>query len=378
MAIQITFFDYLAIADRERIHTQMLAWLFSDYCEALSQSQKRQLYRKLVNKPDDLPPDTKFSTQTEYQSIDLIIIAGNDCCVIENKLKSTQHSNQLERYQKEIQEDARFKGKNTVYCFLTLVGEEVQSLVWQSIEYENFFNALREVMSNNAASQENQKHTIILQEYIATLGNLIQAKNQYFNPEFRESFYTTSHSEEVSQYIRNNKLEMILEIAFWSHITTLLGEQSIIDKFIAETHKNSLLDIRLCQFSLPSQNGETNKFYGGIQFQSNTAKINIAAVEYNKSEPNWLPKEVVCWFENNKDSNYKRVNKPKPKGKSFLSMSKKLPLNQQILSLTEEEIVNILSDEINIAKEKLNKFFIDYLKVNSPFDTESGLRMLAD
>lgn len=42
-----TFFDFLSVAQPERIHNQMLIWLLSPECEAITHTQKIQMFNRL-------------------------------------------------------------------------------------------------------------------------------------------------------------------------------------------------------------------------------------------------------------------------------------------------------------------------------------------
>ena len=97
-----TLFEMLAIADQERIHTQIIAWLLTPEHFALSEINQSKLIESLFGLsiyPDEI---SKVKIITELNSLDFVLIHGNDLIVVENKLKSKQGEDQLSRYNKVI------------------------------------------------------------------------------------------------------------------------------------------------------------------------------------------------------------------------------------------------------------------------------------
>ena len=132
-----SFFDKIGIADMEKVHSAVIGWLFSDECCALNKQQKSELLCSLFNvRP--VQSFNSFEVKVEYHDIDILIITDNNTCwVIENKVKSSQHSNQLDKYYdiikgnpvkigRENQSIQDYMHLKAYYCFLTLVGEKPQ------------------------------------------------------------------------------------------------------------------------------------------------------------------------------------------------------------------------------------------------------------
>lgn len=90
-----SFFDKIGVADMEKVHSAVIGWIFSDECKALTNQQKSELLCSLFHV---MPSQTfnSFVVEVEHHDIDILIITDNDTCwVIENKVKSSQHSNYL-------------------------------------------------------------------------------------------------------------------------------------------------------------------------------------------------------------------------------------------------------------------------------------------
>jgi hypothetical protein len=138
-----SFFDKIGIADMEKVHSAVIGWIFSDDCNALNKQQKSNLLCSMFG----IRPGQTFSSfevKVEHHDIDVLIITDNNICwVIENKIKSSQHSNQLDKYYKiingepvrigrKIQSIQDYKHLKSHFCFLTLVNEKPQCInkVW--------------------------------------------------------------------------------------------------------------------------------------------------------------------------------------------------------------------------------------------------------
>lgn len=176
-----SFFDKIGVADMEKVHSAVIGWMFSDDCCALNKQQKSELLCSLFHV---MPSQTfnSFVVEVEHHDIDVLIITDNNTCwVIENKIKSSQHSNQLDKYydiingipvkigrKTHIIED--YKALNKHFCYLTLVNEQPQCInnVWVNTTYKSFSTALNSVLSNDNRNSD----YIILKEYLCYISNL--------------------------------------------------------------------------------------------------------------------------------------------------------------------------------------------------------------
>lgn len=185
-----SFFDKIGVADMEKVHSAVIGWMFSDDCCALNKQQKSELLCSLFN-VRSVQAFNSFEVKVEHHDIDILIITGNDTCwVIENKVKSSQHSNQLDKYydiingipvkigrKTHIIED--YKALNKHFCYLTLVNEQPQCInnVWVNTTYKDFSKALKD-----ALFIVNQNYDyIILKEYLCCITNLAKALDDFIN-----------------------------------------------------------------------------------------------------------------------------------------------------------------------------------------------------
>ncbi|MBM3186867.1 MAG: PD-(D/E)XK nuclease family protein, partial [Bacteroidetes bacterium] len=99
------FFEWIAAADAEKVHSQTIGWILSEECEVFSKEERKSILQELFFDPfpekfKDFKKINKIdSVDVEINDIDIQITCDNCLIVIENKLKSSQHSNQLFKYE---------------------------------------------------------------------------------------------------------------------------------------------------------------------------------------------------------------------------------------------------------------------------------------
>ena len=118
------FFNAIGLADMERVHSAMIAWMFSPDCNALSHEDKSKALNSLFDSQCEFE---SIRTELEIDNIDIHIVIDENTpdethWIIENKIKSNQHSNQLDKYV-DIANEKYGEGKNH-FVFLTLIKEK--------------------------------------------------------------------------------------------------------------------------------------------------------------------------------------------------------------------------------------------------------------
>ena len=120
-------FDVLKISRTEIRHSNMIAWLLNPHeNHGLNDCFIKNLVSRIVkNKnygnanPLELMVEDFSSVQInrEWENIDLLCISDNFVIVIENKIDSGEHDNQLEIYRKKI--ESRYKKLSKIFLYLT-------------------------------------------------------------------------------------------------------------------------------------------------------------------------------------------------------------------------------------------------------------------
>jgi len=349
MKIRKTIFDSLLISDSERIHTQTIAWILSldnDHFPG-----KSEFIKKLFDLNQDESVSDDLYVETELNHIDLFIQTADKQFIIENKLKSSEHSNQTKRYIDSIPESLKDTRKTKYFGFLTLINDEPQNHDWKPISFEKLKNSLKSVQW-----PEDKRETIFIQEYIQTLENLVGVFNEFVNNHQNfENVFTDGHkkkyekqpySDDYKDYIRKNQLETIFQKAF---LKIIAKEAGISYDEIGETRGTALIQI---YFNEINDSGET--FRLGLQFQGKTLKINLVHKNYADSKPEQMSEKLInafkkCFLNQNE---YKSFNKPR--SKAYISVSKSLP--NEIYEMEKSDLIQLLIKEINIIRDKSQKF----------------------
>ena len=327
-----SFFDRIGVADMEKIHSAVIGWIFSDDCKALTNQQKSELLCSLFH----VNPSQTFNSfvvEVEHHDIDILIITDNNTCwVIENKIKSSQHSNQLDKYYKIINGEPVKIGRKeqkirdyihlkSNYCFLTLVDEKPQceKNVWANTTYKSFSLALKKALTNANSNND----SIILNDYLSCITNLAKALDDFIknHQQYPDVFKDGANKKNRNgNYIADNGLETIFQKCFLSHIISKTQNYSDFD--ISETHGIALAEKK----DLHSIKG----YKLGIQFQNGSFKAQILN-ENIKADAFWnfwnnIIKKTNDGVEINKRSfsewNY---NPSKSQKGAYFSISKKIP-----------------------------------------------------
>ena len=343
--IQRSFFDYMGIANREKIHSQFIAWLFSDNCTAISNNDKVELLEKIF-KIDNCIKIEK--TSTEIKSIDIIISTTNNVLVIENKLKSSKHSNQLERYMDEITKLKEFSG-DPLFFYLSLIDEKDVDKEWKKISYSHILLCLKE-----CKLKEESRHRFFIEEYIVCLEQFVHIYNDFCNnPKKYDSVFldggktkddklNTFYEDDKLNYIADNQLETIFQKAFLNSLANKIENQK---STITETHGDALIDFIIKDDITVGK----REFCTFIQLQKENLKFSFAIKnDYDKSKKRWV-EDIIPHMEELKNNNsfgYKKRNSPK--SKAYVSISKKI---EKYWHMNIGELTSIIETEIENGKE---------------------------
>ena len=362
---KLNFFEALGIADMEKAHTQTMYWILSTESEVLTKKDRLNFLNSFFGLT--ILDYSKFEVFTEYNKIDLAIAIDNQLVYLENKLKSTQHSNQLKRYDKFINQNYEIlrKKENLVNnefkpkkLFLSLISEKAESGTWENKTYEELYWSLCKL--DLYLNKENQ----IFNEYVESLKRLINIFNIFnqdhtkFKHLFKDgclkkedkdnNYFKINKYSEEDIYIAKNQLETIFQIYFLRKI----GKE-ITNDFVdfGETRGTALINIPL------NKNIEFKgkSYWFTYQIQGKTRKITFARAERlywesNISEFNHT--HVIEKFTNlfSKSEGYK-FNKGKTK--AYISCSKRL--DKEVCEFSFKELVQIYSDDLKEIRLKLDK-----------------------
>lgn len=338
--MQPTFFDYLGIADIERIHSQTINWLLSLENSILDEQSKSTFLGRLfkIEEPIELK---NIKSDTEIARIDIFINSDKCQFLIENKLKSSEH-HQTDKY--KVPTQFKDSSKTVFSGFLTFINEQPINKEWVAISFKDLSESLKTLKID-----KNHKQAIFLEEYSQTIDNFVGIFNQFMsNHEDFSTVFTDGskkksdkpkYDNELLDFIRRNQLETIFQKAFLQAICSDFAE-SINYKFnIGETHGTALIQIEMKEYEY-----ESHRYQLGLQIQGKSIKINFAAQDYGNSSKDQLDTNFISLFSEvfRSKNGFKRLNKPKTN--AYLSVSKQT--EKEIYEYSKEEIRAIIKDEL--------------------------------
>lgn len=343
-----TFFEYLGIADMEKIHSQILQWILSEDNKSLNSNQKN----KLIEIFFEIQDFKITEIITEYEKIDILIKSSNSVICIENKLKSSQHSNQLEKYKKSIKN--KYGEINSHFFFLTLIDENSFDKEWKNISYNKLLSSLLKL-----EIKENTDGLILI-EYIKTLENFTKIIKDFLeNPaEYNNVFVDgskTKHQKkkevksEKQKFISDNQLETIFQKMYFKKVADILD---LKDYYIVETHGNAILGVPIKTNIILNE----KPFNFGFDYQNGTFKTMCISSNYENSNSKDIPLEIPELFErikNNVKYGYEKVNKPRTKAQ--YSLTKRRTEN---IGINITEFATNFGNELKISRELIENEII--------------------
>jgi len=331
------FFEYIAAADAEKVHSQTIGWMFSNNCDVFDQNEKKEILNELLQLNKKKEEFSKIDSQVEIFDIDILLTCENHIIAIENKIKSTEHSNQLykyefvtapnvllaqESYKKWKNEDAPAEitikplfnnDKKRFYIYLTLIDETPTSANWINITYSQ----LHEVLKKFTRNKQTKRDIHIVNHYIQTIQNITYALELAINDtDIREwVFANAGLSKEdlitfdftglnpAIEYIAKSGLIKFIQRHYYSKVCNLLGGKNkelnyngIKIRCKAESADNAGTGLIQIDFVETAFTHNALKFISGFQIQKNTKKINLVAVHYKNSKYTDLPENIEDVF----------------------------------------------------------------------------------
>lgn len=345
-----TFFDSLMISDSERIHTQTLSWILQLDDLTFTRHEKAELLRRIFKLRTSIDIESQY-VETELNKIDLFVDFGGHQFIIENKLKSSEHSNQTKNYLSSIPESFN-QYKSRKFGFLTLIKEKAKNDVWVNISFEELLKEL------NAVDWRKQtRDYLFVEEYLVTLSNLVKVfndfmkKHQNYSNVFSDGHKKkydkkASYDEDFKNYIKANQLETIFQKAFLKQIAEDIG---LLEYYISETRGTALIQTYLHKLKIADE-----KFNIGFQFQGKTLKINLSHEQYGSSSFELINEGVIGIFRDTfyQVDGYNKLNKPR--SKAYISVSKSI--GDELYKLSKEQIKSLLRKELDLLSNKIPLF----------------------
>ena len=319
-----SLFEMLGNADQERIHTQIIAWFLTPADSPLSDCERAMLINKLFLKDETILPDEAANAKvvTELDSLDLVVLLSSGTLIaVENKMKSRQGVGQLEKYSSEIVELKKaigWSGKKDVKIFLTFSGEPPLSSgepplpEWRAVDYQDVGDALGELRSKD----------MYLKDYLTLLKKMLECRKAFLSKHSshlqifarsgmkirdRLSNPLGPGATDVEKFVCGNKLERLFVERLFRDVSTKVNPKG---NWVSESRGKALIHVNLFRFSLQ---GSPNEFRAAFQFQGDTLKLNIGALDYDNSKLDWLSKESSKAFDDVLDNDHRTANAARTK-----------------------------------------------------------------
>ncbi|MGY8866851.1 MAG: PDDEXK-like family protein, partial [Methylophagaceae bacterium] len=149
-------------------HSNFLAWLMSP--EETHGLSNIFLHRILDSKmfPNYEGKGETFKVYTERDNMDLCLLSEESVLVIENKIGTKDHSNQLFRYREKIGKE--YPDREAHFTYLTPSGElptdRSEEPFWSSVSYESIVHILQDLLSIEDC---NSNTKVYIEDYIESL-----------------------------------------------------------------------------------------------------------------------------------------------------------------------------------------------------------------
>lgn len=380
-----TFFEAMGIAGLEKIHSQMIVWIINN--EELTVQTKKEILKGLFPKValDEQLGNNDLYGMTEFndgKSIDIILRAGEQLFIIENKVTSSQHDDQLKEYEKIVEDNRNmneekkngfFKGINKPeqvhYAFLSLIPEDPKGVdkTWIKISYKTWHSILDKNWGQ-LSKELSERNRYIMEDYRDSLNNMVihtgsfldgnpnSYKNVFLKPSKKDKFFQLRSGEyspkKAEEYIAQQNMETIMQKAFFIKVVKAMNlEKDDLCKY-AETYANALCDI----VHLLPKDQDGNEYAIGIQFQNDTMKIfyrHYHEKESKKSKKADLPSTIIEQFEKIAVERRYKINKARTR--EWCSVSKKLPHKYSELTFNENR--DMLQASYNEAVDIIDSYF---------------------
>lgn len=337
----------LGLADQERIHTQVIAWLLTPAYSPLENSERATLIFKLFGVYTSPKEADDIRVVTELKRLDMVVLHPKVFIAVENKLKSHQGTGQLPAYSIEIdalKKTLDFVGQvEDVKVFLTFSGEVSNEKDWTSIDYQHVLNALVSLQLPPGYAAD----------YVSLLSTLLKCRDGFLkdhvsHPEiFSRSGLDTlarltplqQKANSVEHFVCSNRLERIFIERLYREAINTAGFHGAI---VTESRGKALIQLNLFEFKFTEGK---HVFNAGFQLQGDTIKLNIGAEEYAKSKCDWLPDDAIDHLDKHLSNEETRTNKAR--SRAYRSWSKQIETPPK--GMTLQGFSCLLKEEIDSA-----------------------------
>ncbi|MCK4663597.1 MAG: PD-(D/E)XK nuclease family protein [Bacteroidales bacterium] len=216
------FFSILNATKTEIRHSNFLAWLMSPNESHNLNTIFIKWFLKEIFSSEKIDWANEFSLDSfnlhsikiyrEWQNIDILILHKDFVIVIENKVDSSEHSRQLKKYSKIVNDS--FPKLNKAFVFLTIDGlnpkDEEDASQYISIDY-GLIKSLIEIILSVYKNSLSQRIQYYIEDYLLVLNRYIMKEHE--SVKLAQELYK-NHKEAINFIIENipDKIAEVREI----------------------------------------------------------------------------------------------------------------------------------------------------------------------
>lgn len=224
---KFNIFDVLKISRTEIRHSNMLAWLFNaNENHGIDDRFIKKIAQQIAKNDTQGKYDVfqlllldfySFSVYREWNNIDLLIVSDEEktAFVIENKVGSNEHNNQLNRYRRIFEK--AYPEYNKIYLFLTPKGlPSSDADNWTVLTYNDIIEALSEIMENTEllpdVSLMINNYIDVVRRDIVDDQQLIEVCNKIYNKHKKALDLIYSNKTDTKSIIRDTVRDTLLQL----------------------------------------------------------------------------------------------------------------------------------------------------------------------
>ena len=349
---KFNLFDVLKISRTEIRHSNLLGWLLDpNENHNLKDYFIRGLIEKTIKNIDGnsdinifnilLMNFYEFKVLRERNNIDLLLVADESKVLIciENKVYSSEHSNQLKRYKEIIDND--YKDYKKIYLYLTPTGEDSSDVEnWISISYSDLIEILIASTEKTSLLPDVE---LLLENYIETVrwhivgdDKLMKICNEIYKKHKKALDLIYENKADNSQEISNFIIE---------HVKS--SKQDNFELNIDKSGKSyirftsTIMDKILKKQDTETSGWKTSNYY----FYEITNRGNTLKLQHSISKGNFTDEE--------RDNYFEKILKTFPNDKK-LNWTWKILKSWPILKYTDDKTVDDIEDNL---VQKLDEIF---------------------
>lgn len=213
-------FNILGVSRTEIRHSNFLAWILDPNGSHglgrlfISRFMREVAQNDIATDVDELEIDefdfSNVEIRREWKNIDLLLIFKDLVVCIENKVDSQEHSNQLSRYKRIVEQN--FPDQRKVFVYLTPFGDDpvgkLDKEFYVPHSYANIAEHAQRILSIHGDGM-NQNVKQYIEDYIAILRRELM-KNDSLN-EMAAKLY--KNHKEIFDFVFENKSDLASEIS---------------------------------------------------------------------------------------------------------------------------------------------------------------------